>query len=153
PMSHFLFELPDPNYGNYSPTQVVTAGDALDVLQRIADPNFDFRKAVVLKEPLDRVLQPAESSRSSIVRGGWRIQARSASTSLVLLPLQFSKCLSFSEHQREGGKVIAVLRANLATTALVFEGMIDVTLALQVSPFRDPYCRLRDAHEMKEFGL
>jgi hypothetical protein len=153
PMSHFVFELPDPNYGGYSPTQVVTARDASDLLRRIGDANFDFRNFVVLNEPLDRILQPAERSSSIIVRGGWRIQARSAGTSLLLLPLQFSNCLSLSERQQDAGKVIALRRANLAATALVFEGAIDVTIALRVSPFLNVYCRLRDAREMKEFGL
>jgi hypothetical protein len=153
PMSHLVFELPDPNYGGYSPIEVVTARDASDLLRRIGDANFDFRKIAILNEPLDRTLQPAERSSSNVVRGGWRIQARSAGTSLLLLPLQFSNCLSLSERQQDAGKVIALRRANLAATALVFEGAIDVTIALRVSPFWNVYCRLRDAREMKEFGL
>src|SRR3954471_5525334 len=28
PISHFLYELPEPNLGDYSPTQVMVAGDA-----------------------------------------------------------------------------------------------------------------------------
>jgi hypothetical protein len=153
PMSHFVYELPDPNYGGYSPTQVVPIQDASDLLRRIGDANFDFRKIVVLNEPLDRILQPAENTSSNLVRGGWRIQARSAGTSLLLLPLQFSNCLSLSERQQDTGKVLAVRRANLAATALIFEGAIDVTIALHVSPFWNTYCRLRDAREMKELGL
>jgi hypothetical protein len=153
PMSHFVFELPDPNYGGYSPTQVVIARDASDLLRQIGNSNFDFRKIVVLNEPLDRTLLPAESSKSDVVRGGWRTQAVSAGTSLLLLPLQFSNCLSFREHQKNSGKILALRRANLAATALIFEGAIDVTIALRVSPFWNAYCRIRDAREMKEFGL
>lgn len=152
-MSHFLFELPDPNYGNYSPTNVISAQDATDVLERIGDPNFNFRKTVVLDEPLDQVLKPVASSNATLVRSGWRLQADSTAASLVLLPLQFSDCLSLSGNRRDGGRVIAVRRANLASTAVVFEGSIDVELKEHVSPFWNPYCRLRDVHDMKEFGL
>jgi len=82
------------------------------------------------------------------------IAARTTSTSLLLLPLQFSDCLSLSEHQGNGGMVIAVRRANLASTALVFAGAVDAKLFSHVSPFWKPYyCRLQDTWEMKKFGL
>lgn len=152
-MSRFLFALPDPNLGDYSPTEVVNTQDATDILRRMGDPNFNFRKTVILDEPFDRVLTPAEHSNAMLVRGGWRIQARSTGTSLLLLPLQFSNCLSLSGHQQSGGKVIALRRANLASTALVFEGTIDVTLSEHVLPFWRAYCRLRDLREVKALGL
>jgi hypothetical protein len=152
-ISHFLYELPDPNYGGYSPTEIVVAQDATDTLQHLADARFDFRKTIVLNEPLDLALTPASSSDFMVVRGGWRVQARSAGRSLLLLPLQFSDCLSLHEDLRESGKVIAIQRANLASTALVFEGTIDVRLLGHVSPFRNAYCRLRDAHDLKELGV
>ncbi len=151
--THYLYELPNPNYGTYSPVDIITARDATDVLQRIGSPDFDFRRTAVLDEPLDRILVPAEGSNAKLVRGGWRIEAHSPGTSLLLLPLQFSTCLSLSEHQRDGGKVFTIRRANLVNTALVFEGMIDVTISVHVSPFWNAYCRLRDAREMTEFGI
>jgi hypothetical protein len=151
--THFLFELPNPNFGDYSPTEVVVARDATDVLQRLIGPGFDFRKTVVLSEPFDLALQPAESNKMTFVRGGWRVQARSTGTSLLLLPLQFNSCLSVDEFKESDGKVIAVRRANLASTALIFEGEIDVKLSAHLSPFRNAYCRLRDAGELKSYGL
>jgi hypothetical protein len=99
------------------------------------------------------VLQPAQSSHASLVRGGWRVRAQNAGVSLVLLPLQPSNCFTVSEHQGSAGRVLAVRRANLVNTAVVFQGTIDVSLTLHVSPFWNPYCRIRDAREMKEFGL
>jgi hypothetical protein len=152
-MSHFLFELPDPNYANYSPTEVVSAQDANDVLLRISATNFDFRKTVVLDEPLDQAFIPAEHSRAILVPGGWRIQARSAGVSLLLVPMQFSECLSVTEHDPSGGRVISIRRANLTSTALIFEGAIDAELKAHVSPFWKPFCRLHDASEMRAFGL
>lgn len=152
-VSHFLYELPDPNDGGYSPTQVVVASDAAEVLRRIGDPNFDFRKTVVLDEPLDVSLQPADSSGATVVRGGWRVRAVSRGRSLLLLPLQFSSCLSLTAYQGDAGKVLALRRANLASTALVFEGAVDIRLLLHVSPFLGAHCRLRDAQELQSFGV
>jgi hypothetical protein len=152
-ITHYLYELPDPNYGSYSPTAIVVARNATEVLRRIANRNFDFRHSVVLDEPLNLALEPAQRSIISVVRGGLRLRAQSAGVSLLLLPIQFSECLATSEHQGGSGNVIAIRRANLAETAVVFRGTIDVTLSLQVSPFWAPYCRLHDAHEMRTFGL
>jgi hypothetical protein len=152
-ISHFLYELPDPNYGGYSPTRVVVAQNATDVLQRLADPDFDFHKKIVLSERLDLALVPAYSSNIIISRGGWRVRAASAGRSLLLLPIQFSDCLSVKELQRDAGKVVAVRRANLASTALIFEGTIDAELAGHVSPFWNPYCRLHDASSLKGLGV
>jgi hypothetical protein len=151
--THYLFELPNPNFGDYSPTEAIVARDATDVLQHLVGPSFDFRKTVVLSEPLDLALQPAESKKMTFVRGGWRVQARSRGASLLLLPLQYNSCLSVDEFKQPGGKVIAVRRANLVSTALIFEGEIDVKLSTHLSPFRNAYCRLRDASELKSYGL
>ena len=152
-ISHFLFELPDPNYGRYSPVEIIPASDAAEVVRGLAEPHFDFGRSVFLKELFDGRLQPAQTSLVTFTRGGWRVQAQSSGISLLLLPFQFSNCLSITRQTESSGNVIAVQRANLVNTAIIFEGRIDVRVALRVSPFWKPYCRLQDAREMKEFGL
>ena len=152
-IAQYVFELPDPNYGTYSPTEVVVARDATEAATLLADPHFDFRKSVVLDRPLSGALQPAERSAAVLTRGGWRIEAKSPSLSLLLIPLQYTHCLSLTEHQAEGGRVVAVEQANLVSTALIFEGAVDATLALVVSPFVNASCRVADVRAMKAFGL
>jgi hypothetical protein len=152
-IAQYVFELPDPNYGNYSPTEVVVARDATEAATRLADPHFDFRKTVVLDRPLSGTLQPAERSAAVLTRGGWRIEAKSPSLSLLLIPLQYSHCLSLAEHQAKGGRVVAVEQANLLSTALIFRGEVDATLSLIVSPFFNPSCRVADVRAMRAFGL
>jgi hypothetical protein len=152
-VSHFTYELPEPNTGGYSPTHVVNVANATELLRQLAESNFDFRKTVILDEPLELNLEPAVSGELTVVPGGWRIRARSEGTSLVLLPVQFSNCLDSSSNIASGGHVLGLKRANLAGTALVFQGTIDVTLRLNVSPFVKPYCRIEDAQAMKAFGL
>ncbi|MGD0720817.1 MAG: hypothetical protein ABR970_07180 [Roseiarcus sp.] len=149
----YLFRLPDTNLATYAPTEVVVADNATEVLRDLARPQFDFHKTVVLGEPVEQPLQAAVKSDSSLVRGGWRVAAQSEGRSLLLVPLQFSHCLEVHPRQTGGGRVIAIQRANLASTALVFEGSVDVELSLRVSPFWRPFCRLQDAHEMRRFGL
>ena len=152
-LEHYLYELPDPNLGNYSPTEIRIARDATAVLRLMSDPGFDFRKSVVLDHVSAQRLQPAREATLTLVRGGWRIRASSAGTSLLLLPVQFSGCLALEEEPSSKGRVVSVQRANLASTALIFSGDIDVTLSLRVSPFWKPHCRLEDAQDVKAYGL
>lgn len=149
----FLFRLPDPNLATYAPTEVVVADNATEVLRRLAQPQFDFHKTVVLGENVEQPLQAVVMSKASLVRGGWRIAAQSNGRSLLLVPLQFSHCLEIRSHQAGGGRVISVQRANLASTAVVFEGSIDIDLSLRLSPVWRPFCRMQDAREMHRFGL
>ena len=152
-VAQYVYELPDPNYGSYSPTDVAVAHDATEAAAGLADPHFDFRRSVVLASAPSGSLQPAESSSAILTRGGWRIRAKSAGLSLLLIPLQYSHCLSLTEHQAEGGRVVAVEQANLVSTALVFRGEVDVTLSLIVSPFWHASCRVADVRAMNAFGL
>lgn len=152
-ISHSLYELPDVNYGDYSPTEVIVANDAAEVLRRLADRDFNFRKTAILTTPIDVALSPAESSNLTVIRGGWRIRAKSADVSLLLLPIQFSKCLSLHQNQTTAGKVVAIHRANLTSVALIFERTIDVSLSGQVSPFWSAYCRLHDAEDLRKLGI
>lgn len=153
-VSHFVYELPNPNIGNYSPVEILSAANATVAMRDMADPGFDFRKSVVMNEPQQEILVPALRSRVSLVHGGWRIEAETSGTSLLLLPVQFSRCLSVSASQAtSAGKVVALRPANLASTAIVFQGTIDVELSLLVSPLLRPYCRIEDLREMRAFGV
>ena len=152
-VAQYVYELPDPNYGSYSPTDVAVAHDATEAAARLADPHFDFRRSVVLASAPSGDLQPAESGSAILTRDGWRIRAKSAGLSLLLIPLQYSHCLSLTEHQTEGGGVVALEQADLVSTALIFRGEVDVTLSLVVSPFFNAACRVADVRAMKAFGL
>src|SRR5439155_20737193 len=61
-----IYELPHPNLGDYSPTQIFTAGTADGITALLAKPDFDFSQQAVLEA---QILQPLTPARGmSMVR-------------------------------------------------------------------------------------
>jgi hypothetical protein len=87
-----IYELPRPNVGDYSPTELVTAALAPDMVAAMRVENFDFTKQVVLSVPPPETLVPArdvqltDPGRFSPVRAQQRHFACCASTTILELP-------------------------------------------------------------------
>ncbi|MEQ8788002.1 MAG: hypothetical protein RIC55_16970 [Pirellulaceae bacterium] len=146
-----LFEFDRPNVGDYSPTEVLVAGDVSEALS-LLDDQFDYRRSVVLHAPLSTPLVPADDSAVTIERHGMRVRASSRGTSLLLLPLQFSHCLDVRPLRGDLADV-QLVRANVMQAALVFSGEIDLRIGFQYGPFANPYGRLADYREAKQLDL
>src|SRR5262249_25103086 len=109
-----IYELPDPNVGNYSPTEVMTATSAPEMVAAMRAERFDFRRQVVLPAAPSEPLVPADDVRLSLIRGGFHLSGHSSGTSLVILPLQFSNCLRARDER------IRLMRADLLITFLIY---------------------------------
>ncbi len=146
-----LYELHAPNLGGLSPTEIVTGKNAEEIFAAIASrPNELRRKAFAEFQPLTDLV-PARSSRMTFVRGGVSVVAESDGTSALLLPLQFSNCLSVSGG--EDGEAVRLTRANLLHTLLVFKGKLNVTIRWQYGFWPSSGCRLKDMAELRRLGL
>jgi hypothetical protein len=146
PGTWYIYELPRPNVGDYSPTEIMTATSGAEAMAILARPDFDFTKQVVLSGPLGVPLVPASDVRLSIIRGGLRVSGRSAGTSLVVLPQQFSRCL----RARDGR--VRFVRANLMMTGMMFSGDIETEI-LSDYGILSPGCRRADLGDMKQLDL
>ncbi|MBI2959334.1 MAG: hypothetical protein HYY28_03400 [Betaproteobacteria bacterium] len=144
----YLYELPAPNLGNLSPTEVFPAGNASAALAALA--KLDLSRTLVAAENLPADLVPATRASFSFAPDGARVQAQSAGRSVLVLPLQFSRCLNADGPSAGGAKIF---RANLIQTAILFEGALDLGLRLRVGPFLGAGCRLADLREMRAYGL
>jgi hypothetical protein len=147
-----LFEIPHPNLGDYSPTRIVQVDNAAEALMHCDSDSFDYRRDVLLHEPLAGPLVPAERSRVTLDRQGMRVTARSPGKSLLLLPLQFSRCLEVHD-LRGGAQGVRLVRANVMQAALVFSGEIYVDICFRYGVFANPYGRLADYAEAKRLGI
>lgn len=148
----FLYELDGVNLGDFSPVRPVVVTSAAHAVSALSAPGFEFRRDVVVHEPLDGPLQPAASARIVVERGGLRVTAHSAERSLLLLPLEFSRCLR-ALPARAGAPVPRLTRANLAETAVVFEGDLDARLVFFTGPLHDATCRLRDVTDLERLDV
>jgi len=147
-----LFEIPHPNLGDYSPTRIVLVENAAEALMHCDSEAFDYRRDVLLHEPLGGRLVPAERSRVTLDRQGMRVRARSPGKSLLLLPLQFSHCLEL-RYLRGDSQTVRLVRANVMQAALVFSGEIEVEICFRYGVFANPYGRLADYAEAKRLGI
>jgi hypothetical protein len=138
-----VYELPNPNRGNYSPTEVVTAKSGSDIIAALEAPHFDFTKQAVLTTAINEPLVPARDMRLSLIRGGLHVSGRSDGTSLVVLPQQFSHCL----RARDTG--VRLVRANLLMTGVIFSGNVDTDIVFDYGIF-SPGCRRLDLAELKQ---
>jgi hypothetical protein len=142
----YIYSVPDPNLAGYSVTQIHRAADARDAINLLADPSLDPRKVAVLTEALEvPTLVPARRSVLVVERGGYRIEADSTGTSLLVLPLEYSHCLR-ADLTASGATPPRLLRANLAMAAILFSGQVKGTLKLRYGPFSSS-CRIEDWRE------
>jgi hypothetical protein len=141
-----IYELPDPNVGNYSPTEIVLADSAAQIIAGLAKTDFDFRRQVIVSAG-EGPLVPARDMRLTVNRGGgFHISGHSDGTSLVILPQQFTNCLKTSESR------VRIVRANLMWTGVVFSGDIDTDIWFAYGMF-SPGCRRDDLADMRRLGL
>jgi hypothetical protein len=148
----YLYETERPNLGDYSPTIVRKAASATDIIRQLADPAFDPSREIIADLPRDQE-GIVEASRSRLTFEGvaLRIEAESAGRSILLLPLEFSRCLTIASAQ-SGDPII--FRANLLETGVMFSGRLDATLSIRTGPFLlNPGCRLADYFDVKALRI
>ena len=80
-------------------------------------------------------------------QGGVRLAGHSEGTSVVLLPVQFSHCLTLDNPA--SGQVV---RANLLQTGVVFRQEINALLSFRFGPF-SPGCRNQDLQDLERLGI
>jgi hypothetical protein len=146
-VTNTIYEYNDPNVGNYSPTNVMIARDAPSILQHLWRTSFDPRQSIILPERIGESLVQATSGKMYFERGAIRVQAESRGHSLLLLPVQYSRCLVLSDAVKA-----RLLPANLVQTAVLFEGSIDLRIHFEYGVFR-PRCRKQDLADLAELGI
>jgi hypothetical protein len=146
----YLYEVPQTNVGDYSPTVVRQAATATDVLVQMAHPSFEPSHELVATIPGGSAdLVEAQDGRIVFDGVSLVVTGRSERRSILLLPLEFSRCLTVSA--RSGHPVL--FRANLLLTGVVFDGRLDASIQLRTGPFVNPSCRIRDLQDLLALGI
>jgi hypothetical protein len=144
--SWFVYELPKPNIGDYSPFEIAVASSGDEIGKQIQAADFDFTRKAVLSARPRETLVPARNMRLSVIRGGWHVSGHSNATSLVVLPLQYSHCLRARDPR------VRLVRANLLMTGLLFSGEIDTDIVFDYGLF-SPRCRYADIADVKRLQM
>jgi hypothetical protein len=148
----YLYELNNPNLGQYSPTQVRTDRTASAMLGTLADPSVDLSRTLITADTVPQGLTEAKLEKFQIERGQFHVKAVSSGSSILVLPMEFSRCLHIARAAPDL-KVVRLIRADLLMTGVLFEKSLDVTLFYRNGPFTNSNCRLEDAADMKAIEI
>ena len=143
-----LVELGGPNVGNYSPTEVRSVASFREGLRLMHEASFDGRHTLVTDDSLDGPFVRAEDAKLIYRKSGFSVSASSAGRSILVLPVQYSRCWSVSG---EGGPIL--FRANLMQLGISFAGKLDAKLVFRFGPFLASACRIEDIKDMERLGI
>ncbi len=146
-----IIELKNVNVGDYSPTTVFIAKTMAETFRIMRLNDFSASTDVVLMRDLDAKLVPVNKSRLTIINGDLLVEAESNGVSLIVLPLEFSSCLNFSENS-DSSYFLGAQLADGLLTAVVFDKNLDLNIKFRSGLFGNSGCRLEDLQDFREFA-
>jgi hypothetical protein len=145
-----LYELPDPNVGNYSPTKLRQFATIKQFVKEVESNNNLIQTVAFVDGPNDIGLIPAQNVTMTFERGGIHVTAESDGASAILLPVQFSHCYQVVA---PADATVTVERANIIHTIVVFSRKLDVRLHWRFRFPGDSDCRIQDVKDLKAMGV
>jgi len=146
----FLYELDVVNVGQFSPTTTKLAADANETLTYLSHDTLHLEHTVVVSESMPDQLTSASLELFARGRDEYRLRANSAGRSILLLPIEFSRCLKISDAAAGRPRMF---RADLLLTGVLFERQLDARISFHTGPFRDSRCRLEDWADSKRMAM
>ena len=143
----YLYELLNPNIGNYSPTKIIRASSLQEYKELMSSSSFDFKNEVILDREAEVPpnLEAATGVSLNVSTSLIKVTATSQGKTLLLLPFEFSNCLT--ANGLNGAKLV---RANLLQVAIIFEKELSVSIEYKTGPYLSSFCRVQDRNEFKK---
>jgi len=150
----YLYGLHAPNLVDYSATRISRVGTFAQAVGAVRDRKSTLKSDVIVFTDLPGLFASARNVKFRIQRDGFRIAAESDGRSLLLLPVQFSRCLRpRAARPWVDLSTICRLRGNAVQTLLLFEKRVDVRVRFKFGLLGEARCRQRDARDLATLGL
>ena len=146
----YLYEFDGVNLGQFSPTETKLTADANQTLNYLSDAALALDRTVIVGERIANALTPANLELFTVGRDHYRLRATSVGHSILLLPLEFSRCLKISD---AAGGMPRLFRADLLLTGVVFERQLDARISFHTGPFLNSRCRLDDLADSNRMAM
>lgn len=149
-----LYEVPNANLGKWGVVETRIVSSFADALAAVREPSFDPKiTAIVIAADsvaMPGKLRPVERATLRVgPDGSWLIDASSAGSSLLILPVEFSRCLSLTaDSQNDAAPVL--LRVNALETGVLFTSRVKARIRYFSGPFKNAGCRVRDASDLAD---
>ena len=147
----YLYELENPNLGQFSPIEVKQVEDARSVREALVSPKWKLDHTVFGAIPGPGPFQKASLESFTIARDGYKVRAQSEGSAILLLPIEFSRCLTV--RSRVDGPPPRLFRADLVLTGVLFDHRLDADISFRVGPGEASRCRLQDANDAERMQL
>ena len=144
--SIYLYELPHPNLGTFSPMDFVAAKSLTDSVRQMKALGTSIGQVVVAQRKPDDVFVAPSDAELRFERDGFRLIANSPGKSYLLIPVQYSRCWVIADGSK-GGDSISLERANAVITLVGFRGHVDARFKLVFGPPGSSSCRKQDAED------
>jgi hypothetical protein len=142
-----LFELDEPNLATYSPTILDVRQKMDEMLNIVVAEDTDLTKRGVIQTEIAGELVHASETQLSLSGGDLRLRARSSGRSLIVVPLEYSRCIEMRFANSIGNA--SLLRVDGLLTGILFDREVDVMLQFRIGPLHNPLCRLRDYIDLR----
>ena len=140
----YVYSVPDTNLAGYAVTELRHAASGRQAIGLLADPALDPRTTAVLTTSDDLpALVPVTRSDLVVERGGYRVNADSPGTSLLVLPIEYSHCLRADPDHQSCRHDHACFGPIWPWPAILFTAHIEGTLLLRYGPLSSA-CRMED---------
>lgn len=150
----FLYEIANPNLGNWSPTSTVSAHSYNEATTLLRSGQLNLTKTAIIFGDIEGPLSPARDITFRFVRGGFRVTATAAGKAAIVLPVQYSACWRALAPETANPTAHATLqRVNGFETLLRFSDHIDATFKFTFNLFGNSGCRSLDSAELKTLGI
>lgn len=150
PNAIYLYEMKANNTLFYSPTRIIYIGGLSVALKLMQSPNFNFNQVGLTESKgslsLFKNLSSAEDISVKLIQGGFRLSAKSAGDSVIVLPFAFSNCLKIQPglENKDNPKLF---RINSIMTGISFHSKIDVDILYKYGLISGSGCRRMDRHD------
>ena len=141
----YLYEIANPNLGNWSPTKTVLARSFSEAMALVRGRKFDLSKRAVVFDHIEGPLAAAQNVRFQFVRGGFHVTADAAGAAAIVLPVQYSTCWR-AVTPGDTAPGAALHRVNGFQTLLTFDRHVDVRFEFAFGSFGGVGCRSRDEY-------
>ena len=142
----YIFELPRPNIGNYSPTKTVQCKNLKVIKDIMSSENFNPEQQVILSSKNYANLSPALSGRIFFEKNKVLVCAESEGNSILVLPMIFSNILKIKNKEVGECKIV---RANLLQVGVIFSGKLRAEIYPEFGPYSNLTAKLRDWSEFR----
>jgi hypothetical protein len=129
-VSTSVFEITEPNLGQYSPVRSVAESSITDVVGFMKSSEFDPQLVAVTSEPVQNLVL-AESVALMANRGLITVRVKTNGRSLLVLPFEFTECMQLVD----AGGIATLDRVNFLLTGLTVEKSGTFLIRANINPF------------------